>query len=693
MNPSIIIGNPLEKRASFTRFVLPFAWEPVENNSHTTPAAGQESGYLFEMAAASDWLHNAELGSKDGPEFLDDARRRYLTPETDRLLFKRASWFVLRDKGTGSMANQEKQIWKEFTIDSVFGGPGYNVALRPPAAVLFEWPPDTKHEQEPDPLRIGFLIHEAFFPSETESPGIGDLLRFNEIFRYWREPYDKFMEQCGSEVCAFCLGVRQREQCPGKRESEGCFQHWRSLMRYQFFEGSDCRGQFRQTPPAGGDANPAFPAWLVHPDDRAFTMPFVVLRTPPEGAFDPYQFKSSHDDPDTGGLWVKILNVDRIKKDGIDSLSNSTLFEKEWARIRTYTRWAHSHSLYGFSEHSFAHLGTYGGSPPPLGEPPLGLHFGQMYFDSTLLHLYTRVALFHFSEALHRITSEARDETGKNLEIEEWQKKFGLLRWQYLQFENLYRFPLFSNQQQHLEMFEIQKKFMDVGTLFDEVSKEIATSDEFLENKLADERNRIAGTLNVVAALALTASLALSWMDAHSDRTQGFWWFVVLLIIFLGSLLGVLGWSDRIGKFFQRLSKPETEIKRISKTAKTKKRPSFQAFRWWPFIPLMISGFLLFFVFGPLSDSREKATSSEAWAESRGKLIPFFNTTPQPSCDPSCAQKPPELNSQAAPDVPQPGPPAETDPQPPTEPSPAATPESTEIRSPQQPDPEPSSEP
>lgn len=545
LTSDLVVGNPTCRRVSFTRFVLPFAWEAIKPGSRKTP-----DGPFFRSAEKTDWIHAANRSEEDGPQFLDRSRRRYLTRETERLLYERASWLVLEDP-----RKEDEAIWRRFDVASYLETPAYTVALRPPALVLFEWPQKALLELGEDPLRIGFLIHEAFFPDPDKAPIPADLLRFNEIFRYWRSPFPEFHNTfCKPELESISHGIAVGHPAlmgNGNEESEArLFNQWVDLLSHP---AQDDEGMLRIVKPVDApEDSEIFPRWMVNPDDRAFTLPFAVLGGKgwaSKRRFTPFQFGEAKRESGQGGFWVKLLNVDRVSSRDPETISCSTHFEEKWARDRTYTRWSEGDSptLYGFCEHSFAILCTPDGAGH--GEPPLVKHMGQIYFDTTLLHLYVRVALFRFSALLHEITSSARDnQTGRLDEIKEWRKPFHELRWHFLQFQNLYRFPLFSNQQQHLEMYELQSRFMDVEKLYQEVEKEIDASDEFLENELARERNRMASLLNVVASLGLVAALALGWMDATSDSIRGnaVAWFLGLNFLFFLALIGVLGASSWI---------------------------------------------------------------------------------------------------------------------------------------------------
>ena len=66
----------------------------------------------------------------------------------------------------------------------------------------------------------------------------------------------------------------------------------------------------------------------------------------------------------------------------------------EWAAERTYRRWAHYGTLYGYTYHSGTMLSG------PSYEPPTCQHFKEFYFEQALLMLYIRVGLFRFSKEL-----------------------------------------------------------------------------------------------------------------------------------------------------------------------------------------------------------------------------------------------------------------------------------------------------
>jgi hypothetical protein len=191
---------------------------------------------------------------------------------------------------------------------------------------------------------------------------------------------------------------------------------------------------------------------------------------------------------------------------------------------------------------------------PVHGEPPLALHFGGMYLDVTLLLLHLRVSVLRFSQRMHFVTRESVQKTERREEIKRWREEFHKIRWQFLLLENLYQYPHLSNQQQHLEMYDLQRECMDVRLLYEEIDKEVRTSDEFLNNELDQERNDLASNLNVVAVLGLAAALALGWMDAHSETQSGLWYASALFATFFVLLLLPILFSRHLGSTFSWFS-------------------------------------------------------------------------------------------------------------------------------------------
>ena len=237
------------------------------------------------------------------------------------------------------------------------------------------------------------------------------------------------------------------------------------------------------------------------------------------------------------GHWIKLLNVDEPGETP-DKTHESTEFERNWARERSYHRWEEQGTFYGFNYHCGAMLGPP--SKPPEA-PPLWQHFGHMYFDQTLLLLYLRVGSFSFSRQLSCISAQARDTTAARCKgrIRRVAAAFQGLRWDFALFTNLYEFPLLSNQQQGLEMYEKARESMDVRQLFREIQEEIRSSHEYLEVRAGQEQTHMSTRLTVVATMGLALGLATSFLgmniivDKDSSGKPSRSSLVFLLVVFV----------------------------------------------------------------------------------------------------------------------------------------------------------------
>ena len=190
------------------------------------------------------------------------------------------------------------------------------------------------------------------------------------------------------------------------------------------------------------------------------------------------------------------MNVDR------PSAGPATPFEREWLQGRTYERWKHCGTLYGFNVHSGAMLAS------PCNEPPLWRHFGETYFDQVLLLLYLRVSTFRFSRELARISADLPSHQKRDFhEFRKIRRVFALLT-------NLYRFPLLSSQQQGIEMYTSARKWLDVDELFEEVQAEIRETHEMFELLTASQMGAAAAVLTCIALIIGVFAGVMSFLGA-----------------------------------------------------------------------------------------------------------------------------------------------------------------------------------
>lgn len=135
-------------------------------------------------------------------------------------------------------------------------------------------------------------------------------------------------------------------------------------------------------------------------------------------------------------------------------------------------------------------------------------HFRQMYLDQFLLLLYERVALFQFSAAIsnfsHQYIGHKEDKAAG---------KFNKLRKQFMFMTNLYQFPMFTTQQQGLEMYTQARESLSIKELYDEIATEIHETDAYFAQQRDDTRNRQLATLQWVGAVVASIALALTGMQ------------------------------------------------------------------------------------------------------------------------------------------------------------------------------------
>jgi hypothetical protein len=500
---------------SATRFVLPFKLALAQRaGEEVRPLAGDDAPKVsYRKATASDWIWANQ-----------QAREGYLTLETITVLFERASWWVM-----DCNAVPGKMIAPD--------GHELNFLMRPPAVVLFEDPKDDD-QSDKELLQRGFIIVEVAFKGDVEEVKsekktimtlrLDELLLFNELFRYWREPFkghktsDGEMSKSHSEkhekqLRGFVEPFQKMTQCSVRGFYE---ERWLSLLKVPLGDG---RGLLVENT---ADAKAVFGDYA---DDRAFVWTRALVPETDMKEIIPHVWETTLSgkkewkptiDPKTGfremfGYWLKLVNTDQPDMEWKNSLS---AFERKWAHKRTYRRWEHCNCYYGFHTFSAAMLSK------PNDELPTWQHWFQMYFDQVLLLLYVRVTIFRFSNQLTTISKGmlTGDPSKKSDRfIVQWRRDFRELRRAFTCFENLYQFPLLSNQQQGVEMYELARKSMDIDELYEEVSKEVMGSDELLEAQVEEQRSEYAYILNYIAVAGLGLSVALS-----SYQIGGFqeWW-------------------------------------------------------------------------------------------------------------------------------------------------------------------------
>jgi hypothetical protein len=485
-------GNPAiaDTPVSFSRFVLPFAYR-LE-----TPPGDQNQCLYY-----------------DKIEQADEYRRiKYLTNETALVLFKRAKWFEIKKE------DWEKTAWEKETITVTLKTGEFHIKMLPPTVVLFEI-----NKQKNKVLQTGFLSVDIYFSAEQIlKPTLDDLLELNELFRYFDMPYESHF--AGYEKCLKNIPVdylfdnyqtlEHKAKQGNKGKQASYFTRWLNLLKIPIYHNEQYHTLIPETwqteakqwiyhaniQESSKDEN-----CLIHVDNRCYvwTAAFIngggnalnkTFNTPPTDKLLAHNF----------GHWVKLLNIDRPANTARETHQYLSDFEKKWAKARTYKRWQHYGTWYGFNYHSGVMLADY--VHPDLQH--LGRVFREQYFDQTLLLLYLRTALFHFSRELSLIIHEQ-----DLVDL----KKIRKLREEFSRFAILYQFPSLSNQQQSIEMYTLARQCLDIDELYKEVQEEINNAHDFLEQ---EESNKLSNAASIFAKLAVPIGAASVIATIISNKTD-----------------------------------------------------------------------------------------------------------------------------------------------------------------------------
>jgi hypothetical protein len=487
----LVTGDPWQKNekgnynqpASYSRFLLPFS------------CTVKRKRFLCRQKSP---LHFKEVQAEN----FDRERLLYFTAETANVLFRRAIW-----------AEVDADLWRDagfcgpFRFQSVnrYSALPVSVMLAPPRFVLFEGRSENPSLHQT--LRHGFLILNAFFPDADlpgERPCLDDLLEFNELFRYADRPFPEHINKFANALEDFPANYVTGRKIGETKGNDPFFcykDRWLSLLQYplltkkgrcfRLVDKSRIRCEQNNDRLIRNHLACTSDNCLLYADNRAFVWTAAVVKN--GGSSLATQYGSKVERPWEFGHWCKLLNVDLPAATPARTHAAVREFEKKWAEKRTYQRWTEWGTWYGYSYHSGVMLA------PSEKEPPLWRYFGEMYFDQILLLFYLRITLFAFSRELTRINQGDR--------FNELRDQFKLLRASFAKFTNLYQFPLISNQQQGLEMYNAARKSMDIDDLFKEVQEEISSTHEFLEMKASRRLGKIANRIACIGAVFAVGSL------------------------------------------------------------------------------------------------------------------------------------------------------------------------------------------
>lgn len=503
----LIGGSPWDKEgfgpgtpASFSRFLLPFSYKLQRKYN------GKKE-LQFETVSIQNF---------------DIARIRYFTSETAKVLYKRATW-----------ARIPKEAWENnrdrcgpFTFMARKSNRCSQIKIAQPWIVLFEGQKQDAGAHEL--LQHGFLILEAQLDSSYNCPSLNDLLEFNDLFRFVDNPYpehvDCFFEALADFPADFC-SCKKINDCDPTSYFSLYKNRWLSLLKLPLHKDEKPYSlvtnqslEFEKRNDHSCHLSCEKNKCLMYADNRAFVWTCAMLEKGANSLQEKYKQKVS--EPWKFGHWLRLLNVDPPLDTPDITHAEIKEFEKEWLKERTYQRWAEKGTFYGYCYHSGAMLG------PPAEAPPLWYHFGQMYFDQILLLFYLRITLFAFSRDLTQIN----DDDNPRLLAKEFKK----LRRSFAKFTNLYQFPLISNQQQGVEMYEIARKNMDIDNLFRDVRNEVTSTHEYLEMKASAKLGCMANVLAVIgvfiALFALPEVIIIKLCNFLKNSTE---WILACLKLLL----------------------------------------------------------------------------------------------------------------------------------------------------------------
>ena len=470
-------GDPAQHPASFTRFVLPFQYQLVK-------CLVPEMAH-YSACELSDEVGPVRNGDRDITVAIAD-RKKYFSVETAHVLHQRAQRFQLLDADVNVGVGR-------FNI-SPLNEPNCVVHVRAPELLLFEFDQAAQSGTR-SPLALALLIVEVYFEQCFEHAGLrtgappislAGMQQFNELFRYVTPPFARHAEISGN---AAVLGRLVRENRGGR----SLWQRWLDLP----IKTSD--GVLRRITPQL-DTNPAAPddinATQLFPfaDSRAFVHSCAVVS-------DVEMLKQHAQQRWTkvcadSGAWIRFLNVDGWRATESASFSDrvtqtASLYEQDWAKPLTFTRWAHFGSLIGYTPHSAAMLGGY------CAEPPAWQHFRTMYFDQSCLLIYLRAAMSACSVQLARITLDiaAKKDVTQDL---------GVFEDQFARLVNLYYQPQISNQQQGIELYKIQRQALGIEAQFTELRIEVEATRHMHASARTMRLTEIAVVLALFATFAST---------------------------------------------------------------------------------------------------------------------------------------------------------------------------------------------
>lgn len=248
-----------------------------------------------------------------------------------------------------------------------------------------------------------------------------------------------------------------------------------------------------------GDTAAAAPAWRQVVDERMPCMTFISC--PTAGKL-------------SDALWLRLVYMDQPG----NGFAYNRKFEPDWKKRYCYDR--HWYGEYGtrylISSYSFLCVGD---PCEDLFPKTIEQHFRRMYADMMLLNQFQFAALLALSNWISDAVPEPAQAERKRQHLRNEVKE---LRAIYVSFVQRFWFTNVSNQIQARELYAKIRDHIGTETLYEEVSRQLADVNEYLEAEEQADQSDAALKLNVLAGVGLGASVPLSALALLGDKVSWF---------------------------------------------------------------------------------------------------------------------------------------------------------------------------
>lgn len=517
----LITGVPTNKNkeVSFSYFVLPFKYHKMD--------------YIQKSDLNSNLYYTKiDISTKsDKKELLDSDTKIEVSTESDTKIEETKPdfsipWKSIREyfiKETADAILDRSEFYeldfqkdKEYTLN--VSGKKIQTLLHA-KVFLMEKPevlnPKSKKDllndptENTNPLKTGFFILEMYFKDDVT---LNDLKTINELFRYYKKPYDVHTDtytlrrdlELALEIPTPDWTTNKTE--PSKKKEPNDYNYTNLFKYFLDIPLKNQEGFYYTLIQKKDSKDKESSDYDIYPDNRCFVYSAAIIQEE--------SFFSNR--PEYKKDWIEYLNVD--KPDDLYPYQNTNFLET-WVTNKTYRRW--KESIYGYTAHSAVMICEKSTASP------LSFIFRGVYFFQTLILLYNRCTILRFSQRLSEISEREDDDN--------WTENFSKLRKQFTMFNNIYRFPYISNQQQGIEMFAIAKDNMDMEELYEEIQAQLHSSSDF--SNASD-----ALTLNQTAYNMAKWGLPISLFSAA---------------------FGMFGMKEKLWKFFTSVDDPSQIVERI----------------------------------------------------------------------------------------------------------------------------------